>query len=480
MRGETLTVEPQRWQHQGFAELDFDGRKLVVWEGIPGESSRVTVRHEGQNRIRSEWQGPAGAPHPSRRKPPCERYRTCGSCPLMHMDGDGQRDARLRIVHDSLDEFGLAEHTPDSVVPSPDGDVDYRHVVKLAVGMSDRGNIRIGAFRRGSHDIIAIPDCTVATPQLRQAMRVVARAVIDLDIHAWSPEHGGTLRYIILRQSRTTGMVLCTLVVGRSTRFLETLAARVMSVESGIVGVHMHVNRDPGNAIFNAAGDPMGPGFTRVEGERTIVEELAGVKLEIGPGDFFQANPGMAERIAHDIVAAFAPWEDRPAVDLYCGVGAFSLPLAKAHGWLLGVEVGEGAVARARTNAVRNHLQAEFLAGEVADRLPEIVARVADKAPVVLVDPARRGLEEGALERIVELKPAVVGYLSCNPRSLSRDLRQFVDAGWTVDFVRAYDMFPQTPHVETFALLRPPEAPEPAGRAPQRRIVSRGGGGHRG
>ncbi len=448
---------------------------MLIWEGIPGEPARVQVRFDGQNRVRAEFKAPAGKPHPARRSPPCDRYRACGSCPLMHMEAETQRRARLAIVREALAENGLEHLTPDEVVPSPEGEEDYRHVVKLAVGMSDRGRVRVGAFRRGSRNIVAIPDCTVATPQLRAAMRIVARAIIDLDIHPWDPEHGGTLRYVVLRQSRVTGRVLCTLVVGRSTRFLDKLCAQIMTVDSAIVGVHLHINTHPGNAIFHADGDPMGPGFTRMEGDRTITEELAGNKLEVGPGDFYQANPAMAERIATDILAAFAPWQDRPAVDLYCGVGGFSLALARAHGYLLGVEYGEGAVARARKNAATNRLQAEFFAGAVAERLPELGARVAGKAPVVLVDPARRGLEDGVMEAITDLKPSAVGYLSCNPRSLSRDLRRFLDEGWQVDRVFAYDMFPQTSHVETFALLRPAEQPKAEGRAPERRIVSRRG-----
>lgn len=468
-------MTPRHWHHQGFAETRFDNRQLVVWEGIPGEEAEVVVRHDGNNRIRTEWTAPTGQPHPGRRSPPCERYRPCGSCPLMHLDPDAQRGARLALVASALDQVGLAELAPEAVVPSPDGEEDYRHVVKLAVGMSDRGRVRVGAFRRGSRQVVAIPDCIVATPQLRAAMRIVARGIIDLDIHGWSPQAGGTLRYVVLRQSRATGRILCTLVAGRPNRYLDRLVERIMTVDSHIVGVHLHLNDHPGNAIFHTHEDQTSPGFMRLEGARTIDEELVGAKLAVGPGDFYQANPAMAERIAHDILAAFAPWQERPVVDLYCGVGAFSMVLARAHGYLLGVERGEGAVARAKVNAATNKVQAEFFAGTVAERLPELRSRVAGKGPVVLVDPARRGLEDGVIDAILELEPSAVGYLSCNPMSLARDMRTFLDRGWVVDGISAYDMFPQTSHVETFALLRPASAPKVDGRGPRRRIVSRGG-----
>jgi 23S rRNA (uracil1939-C5)-methyltransferase len=447
---------------------------MVVWEGIPGEAAQVQVQHDGEHRVRASFRAPAEGPHPLRRAAACPRYTACGSCPLMHLEPEGQARARLALARQAFAAEGLGELAPTEFIPSPDGEEGYRHVVKLAVGASDRGNIRVGAYRRGSHDVVPIPECLVATPTLRLAMRSVAHHVRELDLHPYDPATGrGTLRHVVLRQSRASGQVLCTLVAARSTRLLGELATRVMSIDTGIVGVHLHLNDDPGNAIFQAAGDPEGPGFSRLEGAPTILDELAGLRLEIGPGDFFQANPAMAGRLALDLVERLSPWHDRPALDLYCGVGGFSLALARAHGFALGVEAVPGAVRRAAVNAQLNKLAAEFLAGSVGDLLPALQARLGDRAPVVLVDPARRGLEPDVIEGILSLQPSAVAYISCAPRSMARDLAQFQAAGWTFDRPRAYDMFPQTAHVELFTVLQPPVAPVPTGRAPQRRIPGR-------
>ena len=117
------------------------------------------------------------------------------------------------------------------------------------------------------------------------------------------------------------------------------------------------------------------------------------------------------------------------------------------------------------------HLPAEFQRGAVLDRLPEIGRRVAGRGPVVVVDPARRGLEDNVVEGILALQPAQVAYLSCNPRALATDLQRFVAAGWSIRALRAYDMFPQTAHVELLALLSPPTPPVVTARAPRRKIL---------
>lgn len=469
-RYRTRRLTPQHWGPNGdavaMAELPVD-----VWAGIPGETAEVELLHTGRHRIVGRWFGPLGEPHPQRREPPCEHVNPCGGCPLMHLRPEGQALARLSLLRDALQERGLQDLAPRELVPSPLGDEGYRHTVKLTVGRSDQGHLRVGTYSRRTHRVVAIPGCPVATPTLRRAMSVLAHQVIELDIWPFEPETGrGTLRHLVLRQSRSTGEVLLTIVAGNRNKVLGSLAERLTGAVSEVVGVHLHLNSEPGNAIF--APDEGGVVRTLpLLGRDSLDESLGGLTLAVGPGDFYQANPAMAERIGQDLLELLEPDRGRPVVDLYCGVGGFSLLLGAAHGWVLGVEAVGGAVLRARENARRNRVPAEFLAGDVLALLPEVARRLEERHPVVLVDPARRGLGDGVLEGIVGLMPARVAYLSCNPRALARDLEQFQQRGFKVRVLRAYDMFAQTAHLETLAILDPPEE-APAGLpAPRRKVV---------
>jgi len=474
VRGGVITVTPQYYLTQGFAQAIERGRKVAVWSGIVGERADVVVQHVGKNRIRARFLATAeGAePHPGRREPPCEKYFACGSCPMMHLDDSAQQTARLHIMHRALEGVGLEDLTPDTIFSFDDDALGYRHVAKLAIGRSDRGQLRVGAYRRGTHDIVSIPECPVVTEGIRKAMRVTAHAIMDLELGPWLPDdRDGPMRHVVLRQSRTTGEVLATIIGGWHDRAFNELARRMTSIDANIVGVHLHINSKRGNSIFDYGEDDEGPGFLKLAGVRTIQEDLHGLQMNIGPGDFFQANPAMGAKLVADALDWLEPWRDRPVVDLYSGVGAFTVPLAQAHGWALGIEAVEGATRRADDNARRNHVGAEFVAGKVEEVFEDNAERLKGRGAVVVADPARKGLEDGVLDAVFGIEPAAVLMVSCNPVAMARDLRAAVKQGWKVDRIAAYEMFPQTVHLEAMALLLPPTAPVPSVRAPRRTVV---------
>lgn len=470
--GFDITVTPKEWNPRGEAIIRKGHRRLVIWAGIPGEPARVHVYHQGQNQDLARFMEPSKRPHPHRREPPCYRYNICGGCPLMHLETVGQHKARLRMLHDVLEPIGLGHKVPDRVIASPDGETDYRHVVKLVVGHSDQGNLRIGARGRDGRSVVPVPHCTVATPALRAAMVSVAHHVIQLDIQPYNPMTGdGSIRYVVLRQSRASGQILVTVVSGKKERKLGQLAEALTADNINIVGIHLHFNDLVGNAIFDRDEDGL-VGSLPLRGNPTITETLGGVELKVGPGDFFQINPGMADRVVNDVVEMFADDRSRAVVDLYSGVGSFALALGKHHGWAIGVEGVAGATLRARENARHNDISAEFVSGDVGEVLPEIARRLDGRAPVVVVDPARKGLGADVVDHLLRLEPARIAYLSCNARTMAEDLQGFLSAGWDVKSLRAYDMFPQTAHLEVLAELTPPVAPpEPVRRPPRRKIV---------
>ena len=445
------------------------GRPTVVWGGIPGEAGRVHIHHRGQNQDKGRWLS-ATEPHPSRREPPCDEYNRCGGCPLMHLNPAAQTDARLAIVADLFRWHGVQVPIPDTVVGSPDGDENYRHVVKMACGRSDWGRPRLGAYERDSHKILPIPNCRVATSALRRAMGTVTHHILESGIPPYDEkEDKGVLRHVLIRESRLTGKMLITLVCARRPRDAKDVADSIAQNLATVAGVHLHINAYPGNNIFYVEEGRIGT--VNLTGENTIEDEIAGVRMRFGAADFFQANPATAGLIVQDVLELSADLADRPVVDLYSGVGTFSLPLAKRNPWVGGIEFAVAAVERAKANASMAKVPAEFFAGAVADRAKDLAQRVSDSAPMVVLDPARKGIEEEAFDPIESLKPARLFYVSCNPAALARDLAEWVNRGWTVDTLRAYDMFPQTAHLEMLAVLSPAEAPTRKKGGPRRRIV---------
>lgn len=464
-------ITPEGWLPRGEAVVHGRRKQLVLWNAIPGEPAVAHLYHEGQTQDLARVLRPANKPHPLRREPPCDRFHVCGGCPLMHLVPEGQSRVRVHLVREALAEHGLAEHAPAEIVPSPDGDRDFRYVLKLAVGLSDQGHLRVGTFGRASRSVVPIPECLVTTNTLREGMMVLAHHVRELKLFPYDPEHDrGLLRSVLLRQSRLTGEVLVTVIAARKLPLLWDFAERISSGLSAVVGVHLHLNDGPGNQVFLRDAQGLGD-TTRLSGKETLEEGQDGLRLRVGPSDLYSTNPGMNERVVKDVVELLDDHPQSPALDLYCGVGGTTLALARAHGFGVGVEVLPGAVDRARENAAHNKIGAEFASGAMADVLPEVARRLGGTAPVVHVDTARLGLEPAVFEGVTALEPAALVLRSANPRLLAKDLAEFRARGWRVDAVRAYEMHPQTPHVELLARLSPSVTPEPARRPPRRKVV---------
>jgi 23S rRNA (uracil1939-C5)-methyltransferase len=468
-KAEEKVLTPTRWFGRGEAIVEGQGKQILVWGGIPGEAGRALVHFRGNYQDKARWLS-AENPSPIRRVPPCDKYDRCGGCPLMHLEPAAQQDARLSIARDLFQKNGLDLEMPTEVQPCPDGDENYRYVVKMACGRSDWGRPRLGAYERDSHKVLPIPNCRVATSALRRAMGTVTHQILENGIPPYdTKEDTGVLRHVIIRESRLTSEMLVTLVCARRPRDIADLAEEIIQSLSMVVGVHMHINSEPGNAIFNAEDGAVRT--VTITGKATIDDEIAGVRMRFGPTDFFQANPATAEVIVRDVLELSADLADRPVIDLYCGVGTFALPMAGRHPWVGGIEYSAGAVDRAKANAQLLKVRAEFLAGPVAEMVPQWASRVSDSAPVVVLDPARKGIEAEAFDPIESLKAARMFYVSCNPAALARDLAEWIKRGWTVDTLRAYDMFPQTSHLEMLAVLSPPIAPVAKKGGPRRRIV---------
>ena len=234
----------------------------------------------------------------------------------------------------------------------------------------------------------------------------------------------------------------------------------------------MHLNSTEGNAIYER--DHRGAvGVRPLAGKATIDETLGGITYAIGPGDFFQTNPSTAEALYGRTMERLQLQRGDAVIDLYSGVGGLALQASRITGWAMGVEEVEGAVVRAREAARRNGLTAEFQAELVVHALPDIARRMEGRAPIVTVNQSRKGLEEGVVDGIVGLAPRRIAYVSCNPRSLARDLALFREHGLQIGAVDLFDMFPHTPHVECLAILQGATPEGRVKRAPIRKRVRR-------
>lgn len=399
-RGEAMVEGRPRWR---------------VWGGIPGEPAQVRELGRGAHEVYGEWVGSA-APAPERVRPPCPHWRSCGGCAWMHLSPSGQRRWRRERVERALAAAGVGAPV-EEVVTGPDR--GFRHLAKWVPRPVGAGT-RLGAYGRGSHVPVDTSGCAVLAPRLRGwTERLLPRL----------PE--GAVRHVIARQSRRTGRVLVTVVAREDTPEVRRWATAL-----GGDGTWLHLNRREGDALV----DPEGP--LLLLGGDEVVEEgaLAGV-VELGPLDFFQTNPAVAEAIW-----AALPEPAGVLVDLYGGVGAVGCARGRE---VWGVERSARAVERANRNLARNRVAGGYLAGSVGVG----VVAGAPRGALVVANPPARGLGAEGVAAIVGLEPERLAIVSCDPDPLGRDLAELLRHGFGIERVTPFDLFPQTPHVETLVVL---------------------------
>jgi tRNA/tmRNA/rRNA uracil-C5-methylase (TrmA/RlmC/RlmD family) len=186
-----------------------------------------------------------------------------------------------------------------------------------------------------------------------------------------------------------------------------------------------------------------------------VVHTVLGRRFEVAAGGFWQVHPGAASVLASAVLEGLAPAPGDRVVDLYAGVGLFAALLGDAVGPTGSVYAVEGD-ARACADAARNTADQPWVRIRTAAVDAGLVAQRVGRPSLLVLDPPRAGAGLAVSAALVELAPARVAYVACDPASFARDLRVFLDAGWTMPSLRAFDLFPMTEHVELVAMLHRP------------------------
>ena len=415
----TLEVEIERLLPGGVGLAHAEGLTLFVSLAAPGDSLRVKIgRVQGKVGFASivEILKPSNV----RVEPPCPYFGRCGGCDFQQLTYQAQLEAKVEIIHDCLHRIAKIEAREIPITPSAQ---QWRYRARANWQVDSAAKL-LGYFERGSNRVCDVEYCAVLVPELQ-----------------------GTLEQV------------------RTEILAETAGLQLRDIEA-VVG-------DEGVSVA-----PPLAGFKTDVVSRRIGNEAYYFSAEA----FFQVNH---ELLALLIAEALDDSRGKTAVDLYCGVGLFTLPLARRFERVVGVEAHPRAAEFARRNvesakrgssptpgssrgqpacggAVREGVESKLGTTDLGN-VQIITARVGDWlkehsrsfGPVefLLLDPPRTGCQNRDIAGILALRPAQISYVSCDPATLARDLKKLIAAGYSLDSIAAFDMFPQTHHVEAVARL---------------------------
>lgn len=383
-----------------------DGRPVFVPFVMAGENAEVEVEDEGQTYCRGKLLRLIQS-SPERIEPRCPHFGVCGGCHYQFISYASQTRLKQQIVIDQLKRIGKFDNPPvKEIIPSP-GKWNYRNVVQFAVSRSGKP----GYQQSNSRQVVEITECSLPSAGINEIW-----PQLDLD-----PESG--LQRIILREGIESDILL--------TLEGDSQAAPEFGVDFPISAVY----RGEGNEIL-LSGDPY------------TVMQIKDQQFRVSAGSFFQVNLPQAEKMVDMVLQALDLRPVDTVLDCYCGVGLFSKFIAPQVRKLVGAELSESACEDFATN-LDDFENVELYVGSAQQILPGLKIQ----PDAVVVDPPRAGLEKPALDAILKMQPGKLVYVSCDPSTLARDVRRFVDKGYSLISATPLDLFPQTYHVETICLL---------------------------
>jgi 23S rRNA (uracil1939-C5)-methyltransferase len=430
--GEELELEVDSLAQGGRGVARANGYVVFVSGALPGD--RVRARLTRAKRDFAEAQAVELLHRsPDRLADRClHGGEPCPGAPWQGLPYELQLEEKSRQVEAALRRLGHLDGF--ELEPAEAAVQTWRYRNKFEYSFGEReGELACGFHRRGSWaDVVDVQDCQLASEAnntARNRVRDWARA--QMIPPQDRRRQDGVLRNLVVREGRRTGQT--------QTRLVTAPA----SIPKPPVDLHTVVD-GPG-------GGTAGP--TGVLGEEFLTEELAGLSFRISPSAFFQTNTEMAESLYEAVASCASLTGGERVFDLFCGVGTIGLVLARRAGEVWGIETVPEAVADAEENARRNGIaNARFTAADVRLGARPLL-ETAGRPDVVVVDPPRAGLSKKVVRRLIELGPKRIVYVSCNPTTLAPNAGQLTQAGYRLRRVRPVDMFPQTPHIESVALL---------------------------
>lgn len=442
-----------------------DGYALFVKDAVIGDVVKVKIMKAKKNFAFAKLLEVV-KPSPYRVEPLCPVANRCGGCQLQAMNYKQQLEFKEKKVYNNIKRIGGIEDFEMKPIIGmkelavkgyeDNGPFHYRNKAQFPVGMDREGNIVSGFYAGRTHSIISVDNCLLGIEKDGDVNGTVMHIVKTfMNIYNIKPydekTHKGLVRHVLIRIGAFTNEIMvCVVINGNKLPHSQELVEQLLQID-GMTSICLNVNKEKSNVI-------LGKEIINMYGKDYIEDYIGDVKFRISPLSFFQVNPIQTEKL-YNKALEYANLTGKETVwDLYCGIGSISLFLAKAAKKVIGVEIVPEAIDNARENAAINGMEnTEFLVGAAEEVVPKYFDEHKNqpecKPDVIVVDPPRKGCDQVLLDTIVKMNPERIVYVSCDSATLARDLKWLEEHGYKLKEATPCDMFGQTVHVETVALL---------------------------
>lgn len=436
---EAIVLEIEKLSHEGRGIAHLEGKVVFVEDALPGEqvSAVYTERRDAFDQAKTQTVLKAS---PHRIEPPCEYASICGGCSLQHFEPEAQLSFKDVVLHELL-QHALGSSDYEHLPPLRGPLFAYRRKARLAVRYVDKKQqVLIGFREKSSSFITNMSHCEILDARVSMLLPALQELITGLQAYRQIPQ----IEVALGDESETRPDLALVF------RHLVPLSESDQNRLSAFAHEHSL-------SLYLQGG---GPDSVRLHypagGEERLYYALPEYDLELTfhPLDFTQINAGINHQMVHKALELLDLNKEDSVLDLFCGLGNFTLPAATLAGQVLGIEGSDEMVARGRENAARMELEnVEFMRADLAAE-GEARPWQQRKFTKILLDPPRSGAFE-IIAELAQLKPQRLVYVSCNPVTLARDAQCLQQHGYTLAAAGVMDMFPQTTHVESIALFIP-------------------------
>jgi len=417
-----VRIEKLVYGGEGLGRLA-SGQAVFVSGVLPGElvHARIVKKRKGILHAVAET---IIEPSPDRVTPPCDGEKQCTGATWPFIAYPAQLRLKQEILLDALLRTGgMRPKQTLPIIPSPRTE-HYRLRTQFNV-RPEKGTQRIGFFRQGSYSLVEVEEAFLIHPLINRTLAAIR------DLVALLPP----LLEIHINASPAGEVHLLVFGADETLKPLDGFLAKLQKAVPEVIGLTGFARKQKALSL----------------GANTLSLEVEGLALRATEGNFFQVNWEQNRNMVGTVLDFAGISGEDTVLDLYCGIGNFSLPLAKLAKQVVGIESGYGAIEDANRNARSNGItNVEFIADDLQKGLKPLLERKL-KADVIVLDPPRAGATLKTLERILAFVPRKIVYVSCNPSTLARDLKFFHLFGFRLDRLQPVDMFPWTYHIECVA-----------------------------
>lgn len=374
-------------------------------------------------------------------------YLRSGIADLGHLSYPEQLKFKTKQVKDSLYKIAGIADVEVAETLGMEHPVKYRNKAQVPVRRVN-GVLETGFFRKNSHNLMPLEDFFIQDPVIDQVVVALRDLLRRFDLKPYDEkEQSGLIRNLVVRRGHYSGQIMVVLVTTRPKVFrVDQLIEQVIKQFPEIVSVMQNINDQNTNAIF-------GKEWRTLYGQDYITDQMLGNDFQIVGPAFYQVNTEMAEKLYQTAIDFAELKKDDVIIDAYSGIGTIGLSVAKHVKEVYGVELIPEAVENSKKNAQLNNISNAHYVCDTAENAMKNWLKDGIQPTVILVDPPRKGLTESFIKASAQTGADRIAYISCNVATMARDIKLYQELGYELKKVQPVDLFPQTHHVETVALL---------------------------